>query len=55
MTGKTTGKSGLRIAMAQGTLLAVVYTERGLAYRIISARKAEKDEEEDEYYRENTV
>ena len=30
-------------------ILAVIYTERGDKYRIISARKADKDEQE-EYY-----
>lgn len=35
-------------------LLTVVYTERGQANRIISARRATKDEQ-DRYYRENTL
>ena len=32
-----------------GKILAVIYTERGEKYRLISARQADKDEEE-EYY-----
>jgi len=39
----TVGFSGLK-------LLTVVFTERNDSIRIISARKAEKDEEEDYFY-----
>ena len=34
----------LAIGLAEGTELAVVYTERGEAIRIISARRARRDE-----------
>jgi uncharacterized protein len=40
------------IGMCQGVLLRVTYTERGERKRIISARRATRDEE-DEYYRKN--
>jgi uncharacterized protein len=42
------------IALAHGTLLTVIYTERGSSNRIISARRATKHEQ-DEYYRENSL
>jgi uncharacterized protein len=41
-----------RIGMCEGTILHVTYTERGDVLRIISARQAEKHEQ-DNYYREN--
>jgi hypothetical protein len=40
------------IAMRQGAILHVTYTERGDRIRSISARRATKDEEDD-YYRQN--
>ena len=40
------------LGMCDGVLLHVTYTERGERIRIISARRAEKDEQE-HYYREN--
>jgi uncharacterized DUF497 family protein len=42
------------IGQAQGTLLTVIYTERGEANRIISARRASRHEQDD-YYRENAL
>ncbi len=39
------------IGMAQGQLLAVVFTTRGKRIRIISARKADRHEQDD-YYRQ---
>jgi len=41
------------IGMCEGTILHVTYTERGERIRIISARRAEKHEQED-YYREDS-
>jgi uncharacterized protein len=41
------------IAMCAGILIHVTYTERGERIRIISARRAEKHEQ-DHYYRENS-
>jgi len=40
----------VRVGMANGRLLFVVYTVRGERTRIISARKATKDEQDD-YFR----
>ena len=40
------------LAMCRGTVVHVTYSERGHRIRIISARQAEKHEQED-YYREN--
>jgi uncharacterized protein len=37
----------LLIATASGRILAVVYTERGLRKRLISARRATKNEKND--------
>ena len=42
------------LAMCRGTVLQVTYSEREDCIRIISARQAEKHEQDD-YYRENTV
>lgn len=42
------------IGRAEGKLLFVVYTERGEKIRLISARKADKDEQ-DEYYLQNAM
>ena len=42
------------LGMCEGVLLHVTYTERGEYIRIISARRAEKYEQEI-YYRENSV
>jgi uncharacterized DUF497 family protein len=42
----------IRVGMAMSSLICVVFTERGLSTRIISARKATRHERED-YYREN--
>jgi uncharacterized DUF497 family protein len=42
----------VRIAQADGILLTVVYTDREEKKRLISARRATKDEQ-DQYYREN--
>ncbi len=39
--------------MVEGTLLFVAYAERGDRVRIISARRAEKHEQDD-YYRQNS-
>jgi uncharacterized DUF497 family protein len=39
-------------AMVRGLILRIVYTEREDSVRIISARKATRDEQ-DHYYREN--
>lgn len=41
------------MGMCDGVLLHVTYTERGERIRIISARRAERHEQ-DEYYRENS-
>ena len=41
------------LGMCEGTLLFVTYTERASKIRIISARRAEKNEQ-DHYYRENS-
>lgn len=43
-----------RLAMCEGLLLHVTYTERGKRIRLISARRAEKHEQ-DHYYRENAI
>ena len=42
------------IGMREGVLLHVTYTERGDRVRIISARRAERHEQDD-YYRENST
>lgn len=42
----------ISIAMTKGLILAVVYTEKDGLIRIISARGAERDEQDD-YYRTN--
>jgi uncharacterized DUF497 family protein len=42
------------IGMSDGMLLHVTYTERGDRIRIITARRAERHEQDD-YYRENSV
>jgi hypothetical protein len=42
------------LGMCEGILFHVTYTERGDRIRIISARRAEKHEQ-DHYYRENSV
>jgi uncharacterized protein len=41
------------LGMSNGVILHVTYTERGERIRIISARRAERHEQ-DHYYRENT-
>ncbi len=41
------------IRMCEGVILHVTYTERGERIRIISARRAERHEQDD-YYRENS-
>ncbi len=41
------------VGMCDGVILHVTYTERGERIRIISARRAEKHEQEN-YYRENS-
>ena len=41
------------LGMCDGTILHVTYTERGDRIRIISARQAQKHEQDD-YYRENS-
>jgi uncharacterized DUF497 family protein len=41
------------IGMCDGVVIHVTYTERGERIRIISARRAEKHEQDD-YYRENS-
>lgn len=41
-----------RTGMVEGTLLFVSYTERGERIRIISARRATRDEQDD-YYQQN--
>lgn len=41
------------IGMAKGVILHVTYTERGERIRLISARRAERHEQDD-YYRENS-
>ena len=41
-----------RIGMCEGVILHVTYTERSEKVRIISARRATRDEQDD-YYREN--
>ena len=41
------------IGIAEGVLLHVTYTERGERIRLISARRAERHEQDD-YYRENS-
>jgi uncharacterized DUF497 family protein len=40
------------VGMSQGQLLTVIYIERGVRSRIISARKATRHEQDD-YYRQN--
>jgi uncharacterized DUF497 family protein len=40
------------LGMRQGVILHVIYTERGDRIRIISARRATTDEQDD-YYRQN--
>jgi uncharacterized DUF497 family protein len=42
------------VGMCDGALIHVTYTERGERIRLISARRAEKHEQDD-YYRENSV
>ncbi len=42
------------IGMCNGIILHVTYTERGERIRLISARKAKKDEQDD-YYRQNAT
>lgn len=42
------------LGMCDGVLLHVTYTERGERIRIISARRAERHEQ-DNYYRENST
>jgi uncharacterized DUF497 family protein len=42
------------VGMCDGTLIHVTYTERGERIRLISARRAEKHEQDD-YYRENSL
>ena len=44
----------IRIGISDGKLLSVVYTERGGKFRLISARKAEKDEQHRYYSRYTT-
>ena len=39
----------LTVGMAQGELLAVVNTQRGERYRLISARKATREETNDDF------
>jgi uncharacterized DUF497 family protein len=41
------------LGMCEGVILHVTYTERGERIRIISARRAERDEQDD-YYGENS-
>ena len=41
------------IGMAEGQLLSVIYTERKGRFRLISARRAEKDEQ-DHYFTQNS-
>jgi uncharacterized protein len=41
------------LGMCEGVVLHVTYTERDERIRIISARRAERDEQDD-YYRENS-
>jgi uncharacterized DUF497 family protein len=41
------------LGMSEGVLLHVTYTARGDTVRIISARRAERDEQ-DHYFRENS-
>ena len=42
------------LGMCDGVILHLTYTERGEHVRLISARRAEKHEQ-DHYYRENSV
>jgi uncharacterized DUF497 family protein len=46
-------KAEILIGMCDGIVIHVSYTERGERIRIISARRAEKHEQDD-YYRENS-
>jgi uncharacterized DUF497 family protein len=41
------------LGMCEGVLIHVTYTERGERIRVISARRAERHEQDD-YYRENS-
>jgi len=41
-----------RVSLCNGVILHVTYTERGVRIRIISARRAERHEQ-DNYYRQN--
>ena len=53
MIATTTAKSGSNLlGMCEGVILHVTYTERGQRIRIISARRAERHEQDD-YYRQN--
>lgn len=42
------------IGMCDGVIIHITYTERGERIRIISARRAERHEQDD-YYRENSL
>ncbi len=42
------------LGMCEGVILHVTFTERGEHIRLISARRAEKHEQDD-YYRENSI
>jgi uncharacterized protein len=42
------------VGLCSGTLVHVTYTERGERIRVISARRAERHEQDD-YYRENSL
>jgi len=42
------------VGLCNGTLVHLTYTERGDRIRIISARRAERHEQDD-YYRENSL
>ncbi len=52
--GESAEVSYVTTGVANGVVLTVVYTERGVRIRIISARKATRHEEE-EYYRSQTA
>ena len=52
MIATVTARSGSIYSACEGVILHVTYTERGQRIRIISARRAERHEQDD-YYRQN--
>ena len=52
LSGDNGEERTIAFAMLEGVILMIVYTMRGEIYRLISARRADKDEQ-NHYYREN--